>query len=84
MFAIFAILLALFWLTIGVMLAKWLKQAGHTKPFSGRERDIYGGAGGVGRSVELGGGSGRENLNLGGGGRYVGIGEYGEGRVKGL
>lgn len=68
------------------MLAKWLKQAGHTKPFSGRERDVYGGVGGVGRGVELGGGSGREvELGSGGGGRYVGLGGgFGEGRVKGL
>jgi hypothetical protein len=83
MFAVFAILLAVFWCTIGIMLAKWLKQAGHTKPFSGRERDIYGGAAGVGRSVELGG-DGRGVELGGGGGRYVGIGDYGEGRVKGL
>ncbi|RMZ67177.1 ubiquitin metalloprotease fusion [Pyrenophora seminiperda CCB06] len=46
------ILIASAWCVVGILLAKWLKQAGHARPFSGRRlsaREVYGGGGGVGR-----------------------------------
>jgi hypothetical protein len=83
-FSLLLVLIAAFWLVIGVMLAKWLKQAGHTKPFKGRETDIYGGGRGYGRETQLQG-SEREFSGFGGGGgRDIGLGGFGEGRVKGL
>lgn len=84
-FSLLIILLAAFWLVIGVMLAKWLRQAGHTKPFKGRDIDIYGAGRGYGRETQLQG-SEREFGGFvgGGGGRDVRLGGFGEGRVKGL
>lgn len=81
-FTLFIILLAAFWAFIGVMLAKWLRQAGHAKPFKGRNIDLYGGGNGYGRDKGLG--AEEREVRFGGtGGRVVGMG-YGEGRVKGL
>lgn len=71
------IVLALAWTAVGVLLARWLKQAGHNRPFRGRDwqaRDLYGGGVGHGKSVF---GGGRE-----GGVRVLGSG--GQGRVKGI
>jgi hypothetical protein len=77
LFIPFILLLACFWLVIGVLIAKWLKQAGHAKPFKGKdwqERQLYGAGVGFGGSAGAGV---REN-------RKVGLGQFGEGRVKGL
>jgi hypothetical protein len=86
-FVPFIFLLAAFWVLIGVMLAKWLKQAGHNRPINGRqlnEREIYGGGVGFGRQVGLGGSErDMEGMGRGKGGR-VGMNGYGAGRVKGL
>ncbi|KAH9882952.1 hypothetical protein J1614_000318 [Plenodomus biglobosus] len=90
-FIIFVVILAMTWATIGVLLARWLKQAGHTKPFKGRElssHDLYGGGSGYGRedhrfSQAYSGDSqgyvgGRQNM------RPVGLGQFGKSGVKGL
>ena len=88
------LLLAAFWALIGLLLARYFKQAGYQRPFSfkGRDlqdRDIYGGGVGFGREVGMGGrgrdvgGLGRSgNGDEGGSGRVEG--GYGVGRVKGL
>jgi hypothetical protein len=50
----FLVIVALAWTAVGVLLAKWLKQAGHARPFSGRElsgRELFGGGVGFGRDV---------------------------------
>lgn len=83
-FSLLIILVAAFWLVIGVMLAKWLKQAGHTKPFKGRETDVYGGGRGYGRETQLQGSEREFSGFVGGGARNIGLGGFGEGRVKGL
>ncbi|KAL1795505.1 hypothetical protein ACET3X_005729 [Alternaria dauci] len=47
-----ALLIAAIWLTVGILLAKWLKQSGHARPFKLKtvsSRDIYGGGVGYGR-----------------------------------
>lgn len=54
----FLIIIAVAWTVVGILLAKWLKQAGHARPFKGRElsgRDVYGGGVGFGRDVGFGG-----------------------------
>jgi hypothetical protein len=86
-FTPFLVLLALAWAAVGILLAKWLKQAGHTRPFTRRElngRELYGGGVGFGRTVGFEG-VGREVLGAGpGGGRAVEMGGFGGGRVKGI
>ncbi|KAF1935772.1 hypothetical protein EJ02DRAFT_428115 [Clathrospora elynae] len=45
MFILFLVLIAAAWATIGIFLAKWLKQSGYARPFKGRdwdERQLYG------------------------------------------
>jgi hypothetical protein len=87
----FVLLLAGAWAVVGILLAKWIKQAGHNRPFNSRhldDKEIYGGGVGFGREVGLGGSS-RDVSGVGragpsAGGRVVGLGGYGEGRVKGL
>ncbi|KAH8726057.1 hypothetical protein GQ44DRAFT_571347, partial [Phaeosphaeriaceae sp. PMI808] len=51
----FVLILALVWAVVGILIAKWLKQAGHTKPlkFKGRERNLYGAGVGFGRNVGI-------------------------------
>lgn len=74
------ILIASAWCAVGILLAKWLKQAGHARPFSGRElsdRDKYGGGVGFGRLGGIADGDRGE-------GRQVKLGEFGSGRVKGV
>jgi glucokinase len=83
LFTLLLVFLAVFWAVIGLMIAKWLKQAGHTKPFEGRDIHLYGGGTGYGRDAALQGRSEREVRGFGEG-RSVGLGGYGEGRVKGL
>jgi hypothetical protein len=82
------LVLAVFWAVIGVMLAKWLKQAGHNRPIHGRqlhEREIYGGGVGFGREVGLSGSErGMEGLGRGKATGHVSLNGYGAGRVKGL
>lgn len=85
----FLLLVAAAWAVVGILLAKWLKQAGHSKPLKSRhldDREIYGGGVGFGRDVGLGGAE-RDLGAMGRGGegeRLVGLGSYGKGRVKGL
>lgn len=85
--------LAAAWAVVGILLARWLKQAGHNKPFKSRhleDRELYGGGVGFGRHVGLSGserevrGMGRAGAGVGTEERSVGLGGYGEGRVKGL
>ena len=95
LFIPFALALAVFWLIIGVMIAKFLAQKYKGKPWNSRAVDsqyIYGsainhdrsghmyGAGyGMGGSIGPGGGLG------GGYGREnIGMGQLGRGRVKGV
>lgn len=89
----FILILALAWLVVGILIARWLKQAGHTKPFKGKQwtsRDIYGGGAGGGRTGYQGLGSAVEDGDYGGrweGGmerRPIVMGGYGRGGVKGL
>lgn len=71
------ILIASAWCAVGILLAKWLKQAGHARPFSGRDRsgrEVYGGGVGFGRMT-----SGEREER-----REVRLGEFGSGRVKGV
>jgi hypothetical protein len=83
-FTLIVLALALFWATIGVMLARWLKQAGYAKPlkFKGKELNLYGAGTGFGRRTEWG--ERDDGRVLATGGRDVGIAGFGEGRVKGL
>lgn len=77
----FILIVALVWAILGVLLARWLKQSGHARPFKGRnwdERELYGG--GVGHGMEsrdVFGGAAE-------GKRGIGLGEFGKGRFKGL
>lgn len=55
LFLPFLLVLAAAWAVVGILLARWLKQAGHNKPFKGKEwssRDLYGGGVGFGRGSE--------------------------------
>ncbi|KAJ4369586.1 hypothetical protein N0V83_005348 [Neocucurbitaria cava] len=73
LFLPFILIIAFAWAIVGILLARWLKQAGHARPWKGKEweeRELYGG--GVGYGMEgrrvLGGGIGqkvhaRENLH---------------------
>lgn len=82
----FILLVAVAWAVVGILLAKWLKQAGHSRPIKGRDlddRDIYGGGVGFGRQVGLQGSS-RDVGGMGTGGRAIALGGFGEGRVKGV
>lgn len=81
LFLPFVLALAVFWLLIGVMLAKFLAQKYRNKPWRTREVDssfVFGGAVGRDRSrgvvgaYELGRGEG------------LGLGRFGRGGVKGL
>lgn len=86
LFIPFVLGLAIFWLIIGIMLAKFLAQKYKGKPWNKRTVDsafIYGSAVGNNRSGGLGGGYGRE-IGSGYGGRDVGMGQFGQGRFKGL
>jgi hypothetical protein len=68
--------LAAAWAVIGVLLAKWLKQAGYTRPFKGRQwrdSELYGDGVGFGRVKGVRGGVGERK----------GMPEFGRGRVKG-
>jgi hypothetical protein len=50
----FLIIVAIAWAVVGVLLAKWLKQAGHARPFKRREfsgRNVYGGGVGFGSNI---------------------------------
>ena len=50
----FVLILAAAWAAVGILLARWLKQAGHAKPFKGKawtERELYGAGAGHGRDV---------------------------------
>jgi hypothetical protein len=40
MFTLFLIAIAAFWAAIGVLLARWLKQAGYNKPFAFKGRNL--------------------------------------------
>ena len=82
----FILLLAIAWGVVGILLAKWLKQAGHNKPLKGRhleDSEVYGGGVGFGREVGLGG-SEREMDGMARGGvkgRTVGMGGAEDGDV---
>jgi hypothetical protein len=83
-FIVFALLVAATWAVIGVLLAKWLKQSGHARPFTGRafsSQELYGGGVGYGRGAGFGGGAvgGEEGRERG-----VGVPVLGVGRVKGV
>jgi len=85
-FVIFALLIAAAWATVGILLAKWLKQSGHARPFKGRNwdsRELYGGGSGYGRDLGLGGSS-SQGRGQNGRERGVGIPLTGVGRVKGF
>ena len=88
----FLLLVAAAWAAVGVLLARWLKQSGHARPFKRKEvssRQIYGEGVGYGREAVFGGSVGdgdreERGARLGQGrGRDSGIVE-GEGRVKGF
>lgn len=83
LFTIFVVALAAFWAFIGLKLAQWLKQSGHSKPLKGRQVDIYGGGVGYGRDVGIQSGE-REYTGLGRGGDVGGMTSYGGGKVKGM
>jgi hypothetical protein len=84
----FILLVAAAWAAVGVLLAKYLKQAGYNKPLKGRHldaRDIYGGGVGFGRQAGLEASSSRDmTATTRGSGRPMQMGQYGDGRVKGL
>ncbi|XPS68070.1 hypothetical protein M3J09_000363 [Ascochyta lentis] len=88
LFLPFMLLLALFWLAIGIMLAKFLAQKYRGKPWSKRAVDaqyIYGSALDNDRSAGVHYGGGERVGFAGGYGRGGGgLGRFGEGRVKGL
>lgn len=83
-----ALLIAAIWLTVGILLAKWLKQSGHARPFKGRNfssREIYGGGVGYGRvESSFGQGAASEGRGQEGRERGVGVPVMGLGRVKGV
>lgn len=118
----FVLILALVWAAVGVLLARWLKQSGHAKPFKGKEwtsRDLYGGGVGFGKTGEdMLGGKGRDwrgecasstflsllicfpgntcdlerandlfvrpDVKLADSERPIGLGQFGQGRMKGI
>jgi hypothetical protein len=88
----FVLALAIFWLVIGIMLAKFLAQKYKGKPWKSRTVDsqyIYGNALQNDRSNQMhhgGYGYGGERTNIGGGyGRdNIGMGQFGQGRMKGM
>lgn len=91
LFIPFVLALALFWLLIGLMIAKFLAQKYKGKPWKSRTVDsqfIYGSALANDRSAGMqSGGYGRAEGALGSGyGRVPGgsFGQFGEGRFKGL
>ncbi|KAH5968401.1 hypothetical protein HBI87_050870 [Parastagonospora nodorum] len=88
MFIPLILLLAAFWAAIGVLLARWLKQAGYARPlkFTGRDLNLYGAGTGFGRETGFEGRERMEGRVLAGQGRDVrGVsGGWGGGRVKGL
>lgn len=83
LFTLFVVALAAFWAFIGLRLAQWLKQSGHSKPFKGRQVDIYGGGLGYGRDMGIQA-QAREYRGLGRGGDAGGMKGYGEGKIKGV
>lgn len=83
LFTLFVIALAAFWAFIGLKLAQWLKQSGHSHPFKGRQVDIYGGGIGYGRDVGIHTQE-REYRGLGRGGDVGGMRGHGERKVKGF
>ncbi|KAF2033532.1 hypothetical protein EK21DRAFT_58432 [Setomelanomma holmii] len=87
----FLLLVAAAWAVVGILLARYLKQAGYNKPIKGRSLDaseIYGGGVGFGNQEGLQAGSSRDpegmRVGRGGQGRPVMMGQYGGGRFKGL
>jgi len=96
LFIPFMIALAVFWLVIGIMLAKVFAQKFKGKPWKARAVDssfVYGSALQHDRSSQVHGGGygygygfGGERVNLGGGfGREgIAMGQLGAGRVKGM
>ncbi|CBX96967.1 predicted protein [Plenodomus lingam JN3] len=93
-FVPFVLVLALAWAAVGILLARWLKQAGYAKPLKGRDlssRDLYGGGAGYGRMGDQGGLRGQvhgagSRVYVGGGwnGRTVGLGQFGNGGGRGV
>jgi hypothetical protein len=85
MFTLFIIAIAVFWAGIGVMIARWLKQAGYNKPFTfkGKNLNLYGGGQGFGARPEW---NERDDgrILIHNGGRDVRMGMGGGGRVKGI
>jgi hypothetical protein len=85
MFTLFIIAIAVFWAAIGVMIARWLKQAGYNKPFAfeGKNLNLYGGSQGFGARPEW---NERDDgrILIHNGGREVRMGMGGSGRVKGI
>ncbi|KAH6846780.1 hypothetical protein CC77DRAFT_1052613 [Alternaria alternata] len=83
-----ALLIAAVWCTVGILLARWLKQSGHARPFKGRtfsSRELYGGGVGYGRvENSFGQGAASEGRGQEGRERGVGIPLTGVGRVKGV
>lgn len=72
------LILAIVWGVLGILLARWLKQAGHNKPFKGKDwraNELYGGGAGHGRDVFGGAEKGQ---------RSIALGQFGGGRVKGV
>lgn len=97
LFTIFILVLASAWATIGLLLAKWLKQSGHARPFTGRnwsDRELYGGGVGFGRvagvaadynhSEEYGRRLGNVSGERDAETGFRGMPAFGRGRVKGV
>ncbi|KAJ4982648.1 hypothetical protein SVAN01_11860 [Stagonosporopsis vannaccii] len=92
LFVPFALALAVFWLVIGIMLAKFFAQKYKGKPWKSRSVDssfLYGSALQNDRSSQVhsgGYGYGGQRANVGGGFGREGIqmGQFGAGRVKGM
>jgi uncharacterized membrane protein YgcG len=96
LFVPFALALAVFWLIIGIMLAKFLAQKYKGKPWNSRNIDsqfIYGSSlsndrsgqmygGGYGNGGRIGGGGG--GMDGGYGRENIGMGQFGQGRFKGM
>ncbi|KZM24560.1 uncharacterized protein EKO05_0008672 [Ascochyta rabiei] len=91
----FVLALAVFWLLIGIMLAKFLAQKYKGRPWSARTVDtqyIYGSAlandrsagGAYGNGYGYGRVGERAGFGAGYGREGAGLGRFGEGRVKGM
>jgi hypothetical protein len=95
LFVPFVILLAFFWLTIGIMIARYAQQTFKGKPWKSTIREdpsVYGG--GTGHGMHTGRAFGGDQRAENGGrvfGAYekqrqrpIGLGQFGPGSVKGL